>query len=256
MRQVLKLLGIYISQFWSDWFARMSGPLSVPAAIAAPFFEGWQRAGLIATAMICLFASSFIVWKKQSARAEALEEKLRPKIKVLQVSEFSDIAPNLQINSQTGEFTNPRIDQVFELEIMNISGQELTNCLAKVDDLTIFTQVMRGSAMAELDNSTPYKPHLPLALRTARNFDRDGAGPFHLRAGEKKKIRICSRTLGALEPIKFPFEPDAPDHLRTVTLAVRGNIKIELFGPPTSTVEELTFQIENGRLMVRRDSAA
>ena len=146
-------------------------------------------------------------WRFQWERVEALEEKLRPKIKVLGVSEFPDIVPDSVFNSKTGEYTSASTDQVFELEIINDSGEELNNCLAKVEDLTVLTQVMIGDTLTLMDNSPPYRRHLPAVLRTAKNTDRDGGGHSIYEPRRPRRYEFVRKQSALANPSNSPLKP-------------------------------------------------
>jgi hypothetical protein len=56
---------------FSDWFTRMSGPLSVPAAAAA-FWVSNDTAKILLgiTAFICLWATAYVVWRKERKKGQ------------------------------------------------------------------------------------------------------------------------------------------------------------------------------------------
>jgi hypothetical protein len=61
----------------ADWFARMSGPLSVPAAVAALWVaDTTARILLGATAFVCLATTGYALWRRERERAPAAETKL------------------------------------------------------------------------------------------------------------------------------------------------------------------------------------
>jgi hypothetical protein len=66
----------YLWAFTSRWSTLMSGPLSVPAAIAATLVENWiARIVLAATALICLLFSSYSIWRiEREKRTDAENE--------------------------------------------------------------------------------------------------------------------------------------------------------------------------------------
>src|SRR5665213_4477659 len=67
----------YIRAFRARWFVLMSGPLTVPFAIAAIFVEGtWQKTGYAALAVFCGGYSSFQVWKAERLARNTAESEL------------------------------------------------------------------------------------------------------------------------------------------------------------------------------------
>ncbi|SFI32521.1 hypothetical protein [Bradyrhizobium sp. Gha] len=64
----------FFRAIWSEWFSRMSGPLSVPAAIAALWIENTTGKVLLAiTAFVCIWAASYSVWRRERDRVSSLE---------------------------------------------------------------------------------------------------------------------------------------------------------------------------------------
>jgi hypothetical protein len=91
--------------------------------------------------------------------------------------------------------------------------------------------------------------HLPMALRTTRNLERDGGGPFHLRPGQNKKIPLCARVDGASSDIQFHFETD------DYRLGEIDNCEVEVnfYGAGAPTVERFDLRVnDNGELKVTR----
>jgi hypothetical protein len=166
---------------------------------------------------------------EQMGRANTLEERLRPKIKVLGLHQFVD--------------STRAFNRIFDLEIQNASDEELHNCLAVVTDLTV---IRKGSDGPEVrDWTRAYKPHLPKALRTVRNVERDGGGPFHLRAWQTKKISICSRDDGEHSELKIHYESGGPDYIYEMPSVESCEMEVTIYGTPTPTVEVLHFRVND-----------
>jgi hypothetical protein len=69
----------FFRAIWGEWFTAMSGPLSVPAAIAALWIENpTAKLALGLTAFICVLAASYAVWKKEREKVIKLEADLSP----------------------------------------------------------------------------------------------------------------------------------------------------------------------------------
>ena len=66
----------FVRAVWSEWFTAMSGPLSVPAAVAALWIENPTAKIILGlTAFVCVWAASYAVWKKEREKVLAFEEK-------------------------------------------------------------------------------------------------------------------------------------------------------------------------------------
>ncbi|MBW7974365.1 hypothetical protein [Bradyrhizobium sp. BR 10289] len=64
----------FFRAIWSEWFSRMSGPLSVPAAIAALWIENTMGKVLLAiTAFVCIWAASYSVWRRERDKVISLQ---------------------------------------------------------------------------------------------------------------------------------------------------------------------------------------
>jgi hypothetical protein len=67
----------FIRAFGVRWFVAMSGPLSVPLALAGYFAPGeLAKIGLFATALFCAVFSSYWVWKVEREARNAAERKI------------------------------------------------------------------------------------------------------------------------------------------------------------------------------------
>jgi hypothetical protein len=56
----------FVRVLFADWFARMSGPLSVPAAVASLWLPNdIARILLGVTAFVCLWATAYVLWKRE-----------------------------------------------------------------------------------------------------------------------------------------------------------------------------------------------
>jgi hypothetical protein len=165
----------------------------------------------------------------QSQRIAELEERLKPRIEVLNVHE--------ERNAVTGLRT-------FELEVRNTSETELANCLAKVTDINVFKLNPDGRQ----DYSSVYARYLPLALKTSRNLALRGGGPFHLRANESKKIPVCSRQDGFGRDLEMHFEEGAPDYMTRITMISECSVEVTIFGAASPPAVNIRFKLENGAL--------
>jgi hypothetical protein len=230
----------FVDTFRAHWLAAMSGGLSVPFALVTAFVDNAPAKILFgALAFIGTWFAAYKIWSQERERIIKLEEELRPKIKILGIYE--------QFNSSNAE-------RVFGLEVKNDSGAEIPNCLAKVTNISLFKIDLDGRL---LDYSTAYRRDLPLALRTARNIDRDGGGPFHLRPEETKRIPICTRQDGVGKDLQIAFAPAVPEYYRQIAFVSAGDLEIEIYGTPNPPKEKLHLSLENGQqLKVTRVGAA
>jgi hypothetical protein len=80
----------FVRSFFSSWLTGMSGPLSVPFAIAAVFVPSHAaKIGLSATALVCFWSAAFGVWVRERTARNAAEATLmreRPYISIYGIS--------------------------------------------------------------------------------------------------------------------------------------------------------------------------
>jgi hypothetical protein len=96
------------SAMWASWFTAMSGPLSVPAAIAALWVENSiARILLVLTAFACFWAAAYAVWKHERDRVLELEKEVSP-IKIRQIT--AQEAHTEAIQKQTEELAVQRFE--------------------------------------------------------------------------------------------------------------------------------------------------
>ncbi|MGY3588528.1 hypothetical protein ACVIGB_002513 [Bradyrhizobium sp. USDA 4341] len=216
---------------WLSWFKGLPPSVIMGLALIAA-----------ACAIIILDGSRKWLDRRNShlLRIIELEEQLRAKIKV--------------VSFQCGFL--PLMDsRVFEFEIKNDSGDDLQNCLAVVTDMRpIRSSGPRGN---EADDMTAiYKPNLPLPLRTARNRERDGGGPFHLRPGQTKKISVCARKDG--NPILHMFfEPGKDEYMYYIPGFKSCDLEVTIYGTRTPTVANFRLALNaRDELIVTYDGRA
>ena len=179
--------------------------------------------------------AAYQVWKVESERVLKLEEELRPKITLV---------------NATAALPPQGMDRVLEIEIRNDSGEELTNCLAKVVGILAIRRAgPRGND--EDDMSSIYLPHPPLALRTTRNFERGGGGPFHLRAGETKKIQIASRSDGTDSALQIFYEDGKPKYMYQIPSMKFCELDIAIYGAKRALEKKILLSVSNDRDMAR-----
>src|SRR5215469_11303866 len=86
---------------WGDWLTRMSGPPSVPLAVAAFFVPNDIAKILLGlTAFICLWVAAYLLWKREHDKVVERDEKKRQLL--------DDIAA---LREKVGDY---RIDMEFE----------------------------------------------------------------------------------------------------------------------------------------------
>src|SRR5437016_4762569 len=67
----------FLKAFWVGWFTKMSGPISVPLAIAGYYVTNNIAKELLwVTAFICLVAASFTVWKRERQALLATQSEI------------------------------------------------------------------------------------------------------------------------------------------------------------------------------------
>jgi hypothetical protein len=115
----------FVKAFGGWWLIAMSGPLSVPFALAGAFFpNGYVRYLSITLAFICAWAAAFGLWRIERERVRQLEVRLIPKARIFLDPKHHGIeafnAPN---------HTRPKYVQV---SIECCTEEPLLKCQAKV----------------------------------------------------------------------------------------------------------------------------
>ncbi len=78
-------LRAFIGAFSQTWSSKVSGGLSVPFTIAALFVpQIWLKAVFALLAVFCFALASFVLWRQEKGRADSAEQKLKPRIEILQ----------------------------------------------------------------------------------------------------------------------------------------------------------------------------
>src|SRR5205814_9292510 len=71
--------GAFLKAILSSWFTGMSGPLSVPLAVAAVFVPNETIRILLAlTAIVCFWAAAYTVWRHERRARNEAETAARP----------------------------------------------------------------------------------------------------------------------------------------------------------------------------------
>jgi hypothetical protein len=157
-----KSLGTGISDFaramFTGWFSRMSGPLSVPAAALALWVDNESAKILLGvTAFVCLWATAFLVWRK--------EREAVVKLAGLEVGRLEFV-----------KLIAARGGVGYDLEIMNSGGDHLNNCIVKIEKVGV-------------TSGTPIKSSVfPIVLVPKSQIGKATDGAFSLRAGEREAL--------------------------------------------------------------------
>jgi len=125
----------FLRAIWTKWFSAMSGPLSVPAAIAAPFIENQAiKISLALTAFVCAWAAAYAVWRLERERVLALTEEMERLT-----------APRRPLNVEIGKdgpFVSIKargpngIGRTYNLRILNQDrSKPITSCRASIVDI-------------------------------------------------------------------------------------------------------------------------
>ena len=92
---------VFLTALFASWFVRMSGPLSVPLAVAAMFVPSEAAKVILGiTAFACVWAASYAIWSreriernKSESEARDSENRLRELISAPEVTLAADKAP-------------------------------------------------------------------------------------------------------------------------------------------------------------------
>lgn len=144
----------FVKAICSDWFSRMSGPISVPAAIVALWVDNDTAKILLGgTAFICLWITAYFVWKREREKNDSIKN---PGSSV----EFIKLIP-------------ARGGSGYDLEIKNPGFENIENCIVKIESI----DVLSGSAVS--------LSMFPIVLVPKSQLGHPTQGSFNLLAGER-----------------------------------------------------------------------
>jgi hypothetical protein len=165
----------FFRAFGARWFISMSGPTTVPFAVAAVFVPStWQKVILVALAVLCGLLSSYWVWRiERQARNE----------------EFTRAAPHLDIlwNPTDGayrfDFQRTGVNILFRVCVVNTSHAHPV----------VGVQV-------RMESLTPREcPCIPACLRLMNDFGERLAERFDLTAGGSQFVDVIQQNLNTPE---------------------------------------------------------
>ena len=116
--------GRFLSAIWSDWLARMSGPLTVPFAVAALLLPSTAAKMLFAAlAVIAALLTCYRVWVKEFDRAEVEKAKNEAVAPKMDISILCAIPRGKSGLGLTDLFFNVRLvlEQPIEVAIQNFT---------------------------------------------------------------------------------------------------------------------------------------
>lgn len=97
--------------------------------------------------------------------------------------------------------------------------------------------------------------HEAINLYSQRNYERGGGGPFNLRAGENKMVRLCSRVDGQQRELDFCYETSEPHWAFSLRDTHECIVIVGIYGAPSPTIERLKMNVgEDGKMMISRMS--
>jgi hypothetical protein len=117
-----------LREFWravfSSWATRMSGPASVPAAIAATYLSNSVAKALFGiTAIGCILFTAYWVWRVQRLRVIELERALDPR---LTLDFMPDLAPWVMRTELT--HVSPPFNHALYVRVRVQSAMQIANC--------------------------------------------------------------------------------------------------------------------------------
>ena len=184
-----------------------------------------------------ILADAFRPWfdrrNSQIQKIAELEERLRPKIKLVATS-----CPITNFD---------RFERTITIEIENDSGDILDNCLAQITRMGAFRSFGPENEISEIGPEI-FEVFLPITLKTEKNFKRSGGAPFQLRAKQRKKLPLCTRCDGEKSGLCFVNEDGES---WTVDSATSCDFEISVFGAPSPTIIRIHMEIDgNGEPVV------
>jgi hypothetical protein len=203
----------FILAFREQWFAAMSGGVSVPfAALAAFTDDKWAQIIFGVLAFTAVWFAAYRIWKVEHEKSLALSELMKPKLKFLKLNR------------------DPK-DSGFEIEIQNTGGEHLNNCLVKIENAA----VTKGSAISSA--------HLPMTLLTRGQADRGDSGSFNLRPGEVKPISFIYQANMPSGWAALDYEGGS----RIFHNVKQCTFTVVAFGPPTPARTNIIVELNEDR---------
>jgi hypothetical protein len=202
-------VGSFVGAFRKQWFAAMSGGLSVPFALLSVLLDSKWAQVIFGTLAFCgVWFAAYRMWKIEREENVAFKELVRPKIEFVGLNRHDD----------TG----------FEIEIRNAGSEHLSNCLVKIEN----AEVTAGSAISST--------HLPMTLITRGQQRRGDTGSFNLRPGEIKPLSFIYR---ANMPSGWPAL-DYEGGSRIFSNVTQCTFTLVAFGPPTPSRAKVIVDLD------------
>jgi hypothetical protein len=170
---------------FAGFFTRMSGPLSVPAAIAALWVDNNAAKYLFGiTAFVCLYATAYLVWKAE--RDKIIQLKKRRSRTTVKLQEFyASAAPIIerQLPKEVSETDfNKYIDeaQKWVVDCANWIAQNMGDqAQARFLDRTCILELHPGTAVNKehidmLQNLARWRQNLLALIDSCEVWDKNG----------------------------------------------------------------------------------
>ena len=117
----------FVHAMWNDWLARMSGPLSVPAAALAYWISNdAAKIGFVLTAFACLWVTAYRVWKPEHEKVQALEHRLTPRFDLSYDANDRVCKASLQFGEKMVPGT------AFWIRVENTGQETISGCEARL----------------------------------------------------------------------------------------------------------------------------
>jgi hypothetical protein len=135
----------FLVAVWSDWLARMSGPLTVPFTIAAFFVPSAVYRVLFATlAVVAALLTCYRIWAKEYERAESVTSKLdaieraQPRLMLKEPGAIYCESVTQTFRDVAGRIVKQRVDRFLKVRFINNPGlsvpsSKATGVIATID---------------------------------------------------------------------------------------------------------------------------
>jgi hypothetical protein len=167
----------FLREIVSSWFTGMSGPLSVPLAIASVFVPSDTAKVLLGlTAFACFFGAAYGVWRRErmarnasDVRTAALEDRLSPKIGIsINANGIADE------RDRSGTLVAKRVQVI----VKSLTDAPLVGCQAEIERVERLDS--RGSIL--LDD--------PLRVEWGNVDEGDKFGKITIPAGAQRRVNL------------------------------------------------------------------
>ncbi len=147
----------FVRAIWADWWARMSGPLSVPAMVVGLWVPNdTAKVAFLLTAFVCVWVTAYRLWKP--AKLIAVYDPNKSQCR--SVSEFKYLD------------RSPRNGMVYRIQVTNSGNETVRNCEGQLVEVAFADEPAElGAASLTWCGEWPPNTKIDLKGRFTRELD-------------------------------------------------------------------------------------